>query len=156
VSETDRRAPAQPDRRRLLPRGGGRRADDKDPDHGTRARYQRGCPCLPCRAANAEYIAFGRDRKRKGLPMLGSVVEAFDAWRQLRLLTREYAREDGTGGQAALSRRLGLKNGHLQQATRIKSGLRAGRRARIRLSTALRIQRLYQIDILAGLEKPYA
>ena len=25
-------------------------------DHGTRARYNRGCRCKPCTAANADYI----------------------------------------------------------------------------------------------------
>ena len=27
------------------------------PDHGTRRRYKLGCRCLPCRAANATYVA---------------------------------------------------------------------------------------------------
>lgn len=39
------------------------------PDHGTRARYSRGCRCTPCRDANAAY-----DRKlraRAGLPEHG-------------------------------------------------------------------------------------
>ncbi|MGP5291660.1 hypothetical protein ACTXL6_16500 [Brachybacterium tyrofermentans] len=31
--------------------------------HGTRARYQAGCPCTPCRAANA---AYDRALRRRG------------------------------------------------------------------------------------------
>lgn len=39
------------------------------PDHGTRARYHRGCRCEPCRGANA---AYDRElRARAGLPTHG-------------------------------------------------------------------------------------
>ena len=103
--------------------------------HGTRKTYQsHGCRCTPCRATNAEYQTAYRDRKRRGLPMLGSVVSAVETWRQLRLLTTEYETE------AALAQRLGLKGG------RIRYG-----RQRIRLKTALKIRARYQLDILAGL-----
>lgn len=102
--------------------------------HGTRATYQAtGCRCTPCRAANAAYEAAYRDRKRRGLPMLGSVVSAVETWRQLRLLTTEYE------SKRALSERLGCRNQHLQYS------------ARVTRRTAARVYRLYQLDILAGL-----
>jgi hypothetical protein len=34
------------------------------PDHGTRARYTRGCSCVDCCAANTAYMAqYRRDRE---------------------------------------------------------------------------------------------
>lgn len=101
--------------------------------HGTRPSYQAGCRCTPCRAANAHYEAAYRDRKRRGLPMLGSVVSAVETWRQLRLLTTEYETE------AALAQRLGYRDRKLRLGSRIT------------LRTARRVQQRYQLDILSGL-----
>lgn len=129
----ERRDLTHPERRRL-DRAGGRRATDSEPSHGARSRYQQGCRCTPCRSSNAAYEAAYRDRKRRGLPMLGSVVSAVETWRQLRLLTTEYE------SAAALAQRLGCRNRHLQYGDRVT------------LRTVLRIRRVYQLDILAGLE----
>lgn len=38
--------------------------------HGTRAAYQAGCPCTPCRSANAAYLSEQRARIRAGSPGL--------------------------------------------------------------------------------------
>ena len=40
------------------------------PSHGTERRYRRGCPCAPCRAANAAAVA--RYRRRR----------AYASWKQ--------------------------------------------------------------------------
>lgn len=107
--------------------------------HGTRSCYQgTGCRCTPCRAANAEYEAAYRDRKRRGLPMLGSVVSAVETWRQLRLLTTEYDTEkDKVAARREVAHRLGVKDGRLRFYKR-----------RIRLKTAMRVAAQYQFDIL--------
>lgn len=34
--------------------------------HGTRAKYQGGCRCLPCRRANAGYTKAYREKVRRG------------------------------------------------------------------------------------------
>lgn len=105
-------------------------------DHGTRATYKKGCHCLPCRAANAAYIANLRRRHQRGLPILGAYVPAHETWRQLRLLTTEYETE------AMLAQRLGHKTGRLQYG-----------RKRVRLFTAVKVARQYRLDILAGLPR---
>lgn len=69
--------------------------------------------------------------------MLGSVVSAVEMWRQLRLLTTEYESD------AALAHRLGFRDRHLQFG-----------RTRATRRSVLKVQRRYQLDILAGLERP--
>lgn len=102
--------------------------------HGTRARYQQGCDCTPCRAAEASYRANLRQRHLRGLPILGAYIPAHETWRQLRLLRTEYETED------VLARRMGYRDPRL----------RFGRK-RVRVFTALKVAKQYQFDILAGL-----
>ncbi len=85
----NRRNPQQADRRRLLARPGGRRETDSEPSHGTRASYQHGCRCTPCRAANAAYMSDLRTRRAKGVPILGALISAAEAWRGIRQLRGE-------------------------------------------------------------------
>jgi hypothetical protein len=82
-----RRAPL--DRRHLLPRKGGRREADAAPDHGTYARYKRGCRCVACRAANAAQSCAQRADARHGKKRLAQRVSAVDAQRLIRLMRRE-------------------------------------------------------------------
>lgn len=102
--------------------------------HGSRSTYQGGCRCTPCRAANAAYEAIYRAAKLRRQLMPGAIVRAPDAARQLRLLVTEYE------SRAALARRLGFKDRHLQFDT-----------ASLTLRNARKIRRLYETDILAGL-----
>src|SRR4051812_7466936 len=57
--------------------------------HGTRVAYQTGCRCLPCRLANAEYMASYRQRLRAGAVLLGAKVASAAARRLLDQLRRE-------------------------------------------------------------------
>jgi len=68
------------DRRRALRRRTGLAA------HGTRRRYQRGCDCLPCRAANAAYVTRYR---RDAVPSLHSRIDAGHAKKRVRQLKAE-------------------------------------------------------------------
>lgn len=107
--------------------------------HGERRTYQAGCSCTPCKAAEAAYRADLRKRHLKGLPILGALVSAVETRRQLRLLITEYETED------ALAQRFGLHDPRV----------RVGRHV-VRVATALKVQRRYQLDILAGLDHPGA
>lgn len=128
---TDRRNPTTPDRRT---RPGGRRLADPEPDHGTRARYQRGCTCTPCKAAEAAYRANLRVKHLKGLPVLGVLVSPVEARRRVRQLTGEgYTK-------ARVAAMAGWQNGHLQ----------FGAHERIRLATLLRIRRVAIFAMLEG------
>lgn len=109
--ETDRRTTPDRrtvrDRRQLLQRlaagrraAGGRRRTDPQ-RHGTRACYQAGCDCLPCKAANARYA---QRRRRTPLPR----VPAWKLRRVLReLLGDGYTKQDldsVIGGKGNLAR----------------------------------------------------
>lgn len=86
--------------RRETARGGRRRADRP---HGTRARYQGGCACVPCKAAEAAYRASLRQLRAKGKPLWGSHVQAGPMWRQIKSL-----RIEGVS-YGEMARRLGLQ-----------------------------------------------
>jgi hypothetical protein len=131
---SDRRNPATPDRRAQT--CSGRRATDPQPAHGTRACYQRGCPCTPCKAAEAAYRADLRLKRLKGLPILGALVSPVEARRRVRQLTGEgYTK-------ARVAAMAGWQNGHLQ----------FGAHQRIRLATLLRIRRVAIFAMLEGAE----
>jgi len=57
--------------------------------HGTRSRYTAGCLCTPCRAANAQYVADLRHRRRIGQVIFGARRDATDAQRWLTQLHRD-------------------------------------------------------------------
>lgn len=59
------------------------------PTCGTRAQYQQGCRCLPCRAAEATYRAELRRKRVRGLPVLGAYISASEAWARIRVLKQE-------------------------------------------------------------------
>jgi hypothetical protein len=100
------------DRRQSLDRRdhrlGGRRETDLEPDHGTRARYRRGCPCTPCRAAEATYRADLRKDHAHGTLRLGMHISAKETWQRIRQLRPEFET------QQALAARLGFRDRHLQ------------------------------------------
>jgi hypothetical protein len=129
------------DRRQSLDRRdhrlGGRRITDLEPDHGTRARYRRGCPCLPCRAANAAYWLRWHQAQKAGRKALGSLVSAVEAQRLIRLLKRE----QWTGEM--LARELG-KHHDLARLTQ---------QDMITLRTELKVRRVYRTRVLADPER---
>lgn len=102
--------------------------------HGTRAAYQSGCACTPCRAAEATYRTQLRQRKAKGLPLLGMLVRAVEARRRIRQLKLE-------GYTAArIAHMAGWKDRHLQ----------VGDRDCVRLATLIRIRRVARFAMLEG------
>lgn len=94
--------------------------------HGIRASYKRGCKCLPCRTANADYVRTWRTRKVTGRPIWGQHIPAGDTWRRLRALVTDY------GSRAAVSRAYGTANGHIRFGPRVT------------LRTYVRVLRLYR------------
>lgn len=60
------------------------------PPHGTRARYQVSCSCLPCKAAEARYRQKLRCLHRCGTRPLGSVISPIEAYRRIRQLQHEH------------------------------------------------------------------
>jgi hypothetical protein len=80
-------------------------------DHGTRASYQAGCSCTPCRAGNAGYQAQYRRLSAVGTRPLRSLVKATLLRRVLRQLTIEGFTE------AEIARRLGLRDPRLTRET---------------------------------------
>lgn len=61
-----------------------------EPQHGTRARFRKGCRCRPCRAANAAYEALRVRRKLWAKPGEGTPREwAVEARRRVRQLEIE-------------------------------------------------------------------
>jgi hypothetical protein len=107
---------------------GGRRAEEQ---HGTRAMYQAGCICTPCRAAEANYRSELRRRHLEGKPILGAHVSASLAWRMIRALQVE-----GFTG-AELARRLGLQTPRLQLHTET-----------ITRRNLLKVHRVYRLFLL--------
>lgn len=113
-------------------------ADAGVPDHGTRSRYQAGCRCLPCRAAEAGYRARLRSRQVRGLPTLGMLISPKQAARRIRQLK-------GEGYTAArIAQLAGWKDRHV----RLDRGLR------IRLATHVRIRRVAVYAMLEGDDLP--
>jgi hypothetical protein len=108
------------------------------PDPGSRSRYQAGCRCLPCRAANACYMAQLRGRQARGLPTLGQLISPTDAARRVRQLKREGYTE------TRIAQMAGWRDRHLQFIGR----------TRIRLRTYLRIRRVAQFAMLEGHDVP--
>lgn len=108
------------------------------PPHGTRARYQAGCRCTPCRAAEATYRAGLRQRHLKHLPILGATCTASEAWARIRVLKQE-------GFQA-------------RQVTHWKDGHWPLRRltpqTRIRLATLIRLRRVCQAYLIQDADLP--
>lgn len=118
--------------RRVGPfRPGGRREPDPEPSHGTRARYQRGCTCLPCKASEAAYRAKIRQQHREGKPPLGTMMSAVEAWRRIRQLKIEGI------SRRELSKRLGLHPRTLRVHPEF-----------VRLKTILRIRHIYRQLVL--------
>lgn len=92
--------------------------------HGTRAAYQAGCPCLPCRAANAEYVR--RRRLAVLYPDPGELVDASLAAVYLLAL-----RGQGVGYRQA-AKLAGLDEKVIRQ-------VRTGKLTRIKAETLTRI-----------------
>jgi len=57
--------------------------------HGRRSTYWRGCRCLACRAANAEYQARRRAHLARGRALPGVAVQGHDTARLIRSLLAE-------------------------------------------------------------------
>jgi len=52
-----------------------------DPDHATRARYERGCRCAKCKRANADYQRSYRDRTQPTIRHHGGITwEEHQLW----------------------------------------------------------------------------
>src|SRR4051812_26602738 len=85
--------------RRALSRGGRREGDIQ---HGTRAKYQAGCPCSPCKRAEAAYRAALRRQHLEGKKPLGTLVSAKQIHKHIKSL-----RVEGFS-LAEIARRLGL------------------------------------------------
>jgi hypothetical protein len=72
------------------------------PPHGTRARYQLACRCLPCRLANAEYTVLYRRLERRHQRPARALVDGKTARSWVRAMLAEgftkvlIARELGT------------------------------------------------------------
>jgi hypothetical protein len=92
-----------------------------DADHGTRARYVRGCKCLPCRASNASYEAGREARAAESV-----LVDAAAARKHLQWLS------DKAVGHKQASKLSGL-------SWVLLYGIRSGRRTRIRKATAEKV-----------------
>lgn len=99
------------------------------PACGTRAKYQAGCRCLHCRAANALYEAQYRQQKRDGRPLLGSLTPAARTHTLMKALRAEMSR-----------RQLALALNWYRNYTRIQ---RAGT---VTVRTALKVQRAYRLS----------
>lgn len=97
-------------------------------EHGTRALYQRGCRCLPCRSANARYWTQWRQQRQAGIVPLGAIVSAARCHIELRALRGEY--------QTAAA--LGTALGWHRNTERVRQA------RRIRLRTALKVHRLFR------------
>lgn len=107
--------------------------------HGTRATYQSGCGCLPCKAANSAYVQHLREQARKGIPPLGATTSAIETWRMIRAL-----RVDGVKKQD-VAKALGLKRPILEWHHDV-----------IKIRTQLRVRRLYRMLMLEGPDQPNA
>ena len=94
-------------------------------EHGLRVVYQRGCRCLPCRAAEARYRATLRRQDLRGEVPLGRTVPAGLLWRRVRTLILEGLSEE------AICRALGVKALHFGQD-------------RVTVGSQLRVERLYR------------
>lgn len=136
---TDRRDPLQPERRRYP--FGGRRQTDVQPSHGTRASYQRGCPCTHCKAAEAAYRADLRKKHLKGLPVLGALVSSAEARRRIRQLK----------GEGYTATRIVTMAGWTDARTRHVHILPG---ALIHLGTLLRIRDVADFAMLEGTNNP--
>lgn len=104
--------------------------------HGERRTYRRGCRCLVCRVANAQYEAARRQARADGKPRLGSVVPAHKTHIAMKLLRVEGFTHQGVADL--------LGWGHAYARTR--------RRARVTLRTQLRVLRLYRERCLVAPE----
>jgi len=58
--------------------------------HGTRANYQHGCRCTPCKAANAQYQLTYRGLCARNIPRPCAVVSSRPARRLLTGFRREW------------------------------------------------------------------
>lgn len=103
--------------------------------HGTRACYQAGCACIPCRAAEASYRAQLRRRHVEGRPILGRLVDAVPLWRQVRSLQIE-----------------GYRKSQIARLANLPEPRIRLHRKRVRLSSRLKVNRLYRLTISEGLE----
>ena len=70
---------------------------------GTRAQYQAGCRCAPCRRAEAAYRQRLRGQHVRGQIPLGARVPAAGLWKRVKSLQVE------AFTKAEIARRLGLK-----------------------------------------------
>jgi hypothetical protein len=108
--------------------------------HGSRSTYQlHACRCTPCRAANARYIADLRDRHRRGLPILGSMV---NSWRMRQMLQRLVQQEGYT--KPELEQALGWQGNYAK--------FYAARRVTLRI--AVRVRKYYRVHVLDQPDDP--
>ncbi len=101
--------------------------------HGERRHYQAGCRCLPCRAANAQYLAHWRRLRVEGRAPLGRLVPATRVHTWMKVLRLEHFR------RADVMRAIGhhpANYAHLRQ------------RAYVTLRTAVRLARVYRTRVL--------
>lgn len=94
--------------------------------HGTRATYQTGCHCVPCRAAEATYRSQVRRLHARDRVPMGAYVPASEAARAIaRLLIERYSKRQ-------VARLAGLERRTLVLSTD----------QRVRLRTLLKVRRV--------------
>lgn len=92
--------------------------------HGTRRRYQTGCRCASCSAANTAYSTAYRARRRAGRPVLGAHVAGTEAARVVAALLEE----------GYLKRQIACWLGHRWPVLQL--------RGRVTVRTVLRLRRI--------------
>ena len=99
--------------------------------HGTRARYQAGCHCLPCRAANADYFRQWYKAKQTGDTPLGTRIPAARTHILMKVI-----RTEGIANQEFASY-MGWSGNY----SRVKKA------KRVTLRTALKVARFYRMRV---------
>lgn len=106
--------------------------------HGTRSTYQRlGCRCVPCKAANAHYVAAWTRDHAAGTVRLGSIISPAEALKRIRQMKAEKI------SGRAINRQNGLKDHALVLHP---SG--------ITVRKLLRIRRIYRLHMLENRDRP--
>lgn len=94
-----------------------------DHPHGARRRYQTGCRCPTCQAANTAYSARYRQARRAGRPVLGAHVAGTDAARVIAALLAE----------GYLKREIAIWLGHQRPLLQFRAGAGVTVRTLLRL-----------------------